>query len=461
MEQTPEKDEVLIARNNETGQVGAVVGQNPDGTPQTADVKSASLSDLVKFNKGQNPLEAFLSNFMRQAQNPTTFGLFRLSADQYESTAAPLSDMLKNPEAYKDMLKQYEVDPKATGVKQPPVDVNRIDWATIEKEWGITRDELEKSGALNQMIYNRKSPQLFTLKPDFGGVLFEMEAKLSFRTNPDGSFSLIPHPVKRSPKLDQEYKGIKFTDDDKAQLRKTGNLGRIVELADTQTGEVKKCLVSIDRLTNEIESIPVNEAFIKPKVANIDLTMSQINFLKTGGTIKEQFIQLPDGRQFTADLQYSACKREVEFVNSEYYRNKQAQENKREDGLDERWHNADGSIKRLEHWCKLPLSPQQQADYLAGKQVLVGESKDRYGHDCTIYFQYNKEKNAPETTRVYPDRDKVVGVAEEHKTQIAVNNEGKTNEVTKGLKEPLTTGHTGPKDEQQKKAQQKPKGPKV
>ena len=41
MEQTPEKDEVLIARNNETGQVGAVVGQNPDGTPQTADVKSA------------------------------------------------------------------------------------------------------------------------------------------------------------------------------------------------------------------------------------------------------------------------------------------------------------------------------------------------------------------------------------------------------------------------------------
>ena len=196
MEQTPEKDEVLIARNNETGQVGAVVGQNPDGTPQTADVKSASLSDLVKLNKGQNPLEAFLSNFMRQAQNPTTFGLFRLSADQYESTAAPLSDMLKNPEAYKDMLKQYEVDPKATGVKQPPVDVNRIDWATIEKEWGITRDELEKSGALNQMIYNRKSPQLFTLKPDFSDV---KQSSRSARTPTARSrLSRIPSSVRRS-----------------------------------------------------------------------------------------------------------------------------------------------------------------------------------------------------------------------------------------------------------------------
>ena len=33
MEENP-KEEVLIARNNETGQVGAVVGQNPDGTPK-------------------------------------------------------------------------------------------------------------------------------------------------------------------------------------------------------------------------------------------------------------------------------------------------------------------------------------------------------------------------------------------------------------------------------------------
>ena len=35
-----------IARNNETGQVGAVVGQNPDGTPKMADAKTAKLSDL-------------------------------------------------------------------------------------------------------------------------------------------------------------------------------------------------------------------------------------------------------------------------------------------------------------------------------------------------------------------------------------------------------------------------------
>lgn len=461
MDQTPEKEEVLIARNNETGQVGAVVGQNPDGTPKTADVKSASLSDLVKFNKGQNPLEAFMSNFMRQAANPSTFGLFKLNTEDYEAMAEPMAEMLQDPQANKEMLDKYRVEmPEKKESRTQQVDPEKVDWAAIERDWGITRNELKTSGALDQMIYNRKSPQLFTLKPTLGGEQFEMEARLSFRTNPDGTYSLIPHPVKRAPQLDQEYMGYKFTDDDKAQLRKTGNLGKVVELADPDTGEVKKSLVSIDRLTNEIESVPLDKVYIKQKVANIDLTMSQVSFLKSGGLIKEQFIQLPNGRQFTADLQYNASKREVEFVNSDLYRNRQGQTNGQAQDPALQWHNPDGSIKRLEHWCKLPLNEQQQADYLAGKKVLVGEGKDRFGNDCTIYFQYDPEKKAPQTTRVYPDRDKVVGVAEENKTQVAVNNDGKTNEATKNVKEPLSTGQTQPKNEEQKKAQ-RPKGPKM
>ena len=120
----------------------------------------------------------------------------------------------------------------------------------------------------------------------------------------------------------------------------------------------------------------------------------------------------------------------------------------------------------------MPLNEQQQADYLAGKKVLVGESKDRDGNDCTIYFQYNPELRQPETTRVYPDRDKVVGVAEESlsrsafeeprkNTQLAVNNDGKTNEATKNVNEPLQRGQTAPKDENQQQQQKKPKGPKL
>lgn len=52
-------------------------------------------------------------------------------------------------------------------------------------------------------------------------------------------------------------------------MTNTGNLGKAVDLKDPVTGEVQKCLVSIDRLTNEIECIPVDKIFIKKNVANI------------------------------------------------------------------------------------------------------------------------------------------------------------------------------------------------
>lgn len=473
MDQTPDQQEVLIARNNTSGQVGAVVGQNPDGTPKMADVKSTPLSELIKFNKGQNPLEAFMSNFMRQARNPTLFSFFKLQADKYDLVGPAMADIIKNPGDNAEMLKPYEVEMKASaqavkqeqspaqtqqpetaGMKQPSIDRDSIDWVKIEQQWGIKRDDLEKSGALDQMVYNHKSPQLFTVTPRFGDETFSLQAKLSFRTNPDGSYSLVPHFIRNEPQLDQEFKGYTFTKEDKAELRKTGNLGKVVELADPKTGEMKKCLVSIDRLTNEIEAVPVDKIYIKPKVANIDLDMKSIGILKNGGLIKEQNIELPSGAKFTADLQYSAAKRDIEFVNSDAYRQKQQQQ------VRDSWHNPDGSVKRLEHWCKLPLNEQQQADYLAGKKVLVGETKDKFGNDCTVYFQYNPEKRQPETTRVYPDRDKVVGIAEESKTQYAVNNNGATNEATKNVQEPLQRGQTAPKDENQQRQQRKPKGPK-
>ena len=70
-DQTNEKDQVLIARNNETGETGAVKGLKQDGTPDKTPSKSAKLSDLVVFNIHKNPLEAFLSNFVRQCKNPS------------------------------------------------------------------------------------------------------------------------------------------------------------------------------------------------------------------------------------------------------------------------------------------------------------------------------------------------------------------------------------------------------
>lgn len=480
MENIQEQPEVLIARNNETGQVGAVVGQNPDGTPRMADAKTAKLSDLVKFNKHQNPLEAFMSNFLRQAKNPSLFGFFKIPADQFDKIGPAMSDMLQDPVANADLLKPFKVDVNATaqtqvqtaqqeqkqaeapatGIKLAPVNPDNIDWATIEKQWGINRETLEQSGALQQMVYNRKSPQTFTLHPNFAGEQFEVDARLSFKQMPDGSFTLAPHFIKNEPQLDVPFKGYEFTKEDKEQLLKTGNLGKAVDLTDPKTGEVKKSLVSIDRMTNEIESIPVDKVYIKNHIGKTELSMKEIGILKDGGVVHGKEIELNNGRKFTSDLQYNADKRDVEFVRTQSLKQELPGDTTQKKQRNT-WVDAEGNPRRITKWKDAHFSEQQIADYMVGKKIEVANITDKKGQPCTVYLQFDKEKQRPVTEYKYTDNKKVVGVANESVTQYAVNNQGKTNEATKNITDPMQKGQTAPKNEQQKAQQKKPKGPKI
>ncbi len=69
----------------------------------------------------------------------------------------------------------------------------------LKKKWGIDRDQLEKSGDLREMLYNRKS-QIVTVTPNFGGEKFPIDARLSFRTDADGNVKVVPHFIHREPK---------------------------------------------------------------------------------------------------------------------------------------------------------------------------------------------------------------------------------------------------------------------
>ena len=54
---------------------------------------------------------------------------------------------------------------------------------------------------------------------------------------------------------------------------------------------------------------------------------------------------------------------------------------------------------------------------------------------------------------------KVIAPANESETQVAVNHQGKTNEATKKVEEPLQKGQVAPKNEKQQESQ-KPEGEK-
>ncbi len=486
-------EEVLIARNNDTGQVGAVTGLNEDGTPKMTDVKSAKLSDLVKFSKGQNPLEAFMSNFVRQCRNPSTFGFFRVPADRYDTVGTVIGDLAKDPVANAEMLKNNKVGlPQATQhnkqeatqteeqspagspqeeqqgntntqasakeTRHSTIDESKIDWANLKEKWGIDRDELEKSGDLREMLYNRKS-KVVTVTPTFAGEKFPIDARLSFRTAPDGNVRVVPHFIHREPKLDQEFNGYNFSKEEKAVLRETGNLGKIVELAG-KNGEKVPSYVSIDRYTNEIVSVPVKDVYVRNTVGQTRLTDAEIAQLKQGLALPSKEITDKNGKTYNVVLQVSADRKGVEFVPGAARKQEQSQtqtQNGTTSQQQSSWLTKDGKIKPLTKWAKIPLTEQQQKDYAEGRVAELTNRIDDKGQPCTVYLWFNPEKQHPNTSL----NDPRVQVAEESKTQKAVNNDGLTNEATSKVAEPLQKYQTAPKNDDQTRQQRKPKGPKM
>ena len=354
-----------------------------------------------------------------------------------------------------------------------------VDWKELER-FGVKKENLSEKDMKALMNYGKTN--LVTVNPTFGGDSYELQARLSFQKTEDGKMKLAPHFVRHEPRLDIPYNGYTFTDEDKKNLKQTGNLGRLVDVADTKTGEMRPSYISIDRLTNEIVDIPASKVRIPDRIGLTELLKPEQDILRAGLALPKE-VTLKNGRKFEAVLQVSAEKRDVEFVPEHLWqgqsqRRGNGQEKKqkspeapdtpgqqqKEDGNQENgqrsnrsWTNEDGSIRPIGKWKDDKFTEQQKADYVAGKVVVLANAKDDQGQPCTKYLKFDREKGRPLTYSANPDLAQTVAPSNESRTQLAVNNEGKTNEATKHLKEPLTQGQTAPKDDAQKQQQEKPK----
>jgi hypothetical protein len=354
-----------------------------------------------------------------------------------------------------------------------------VDWKELER-FGVKKENLSEKDMKALMNYGKTN--LVTVNPTFGGDSYELQARLSFQKTEDGALKLTPHFVRHEPRLDIPHNGYTFTDEDKKKLKQTGNLGRLVDVADTKTGEMRPSYISIDRLTNEIVDIPASKVRIPDRIGLTELLKPEQDILRAGLALPKE-VTLKNGRKFEAVLQVSAEKRDVEFV-PEYLWQGQSQrrgngqekkqqspeapdapgQQQKEAGSQENgqrrnrsWTNEDGSIRPIGKWKDDIFTEQQKADYVAGKTVVLANAKDDQGQPCTKYLKFNREKGRPLTYSENPDLAQTVAPSNESRTQLAVNNEGKTNEATRHVKEPLQQGQTAPKDDTQKQQQEKPK----
>ena len=285
----------------------------------------------------------------------------------------------------------------------------------------------------------------------------------------------MPHFIRKEQKLD-EYKGHKFTDEERKSMRETGNLGRVVDLVDKETGEVTPSFISIDRKTNEITDIAANRVRIPERIGKTEITKQEQDMLRAGLPVRDKLIERNDGRKFVTTLQVNVEQRGVEFVpgTGKSPRTAQTQEAKSDTSQSQThdsgnaantqkeqrrntWTNEDGSIRPISKWSGVNFTEQQKADYVAGKTIKLENVTDKQGFHATMYLKFNPEKGRPYRYDTNPDNAQQVAPSNESRTQVAVNNEGKTNEATKELKEPLQKGQTAPKNENQQRQQDKPK----
>lgn len=532
-----DEQDVLVVRDEKTGEISVVAGLSRDGTPKRAPAKAENTPDFLRFDRNSDLMDSFFRNFFRQCKEPSRFGFYRIAADQVENLLGVMKELLKDPEANKEILSAHKVDTSnyekeakqsegqaketassddasktqantekenvsseqtnekendmeqkpeqtateqqaqtAPGVKQNLISGNDVNLQELGAKYGIDFNSMNEKDMKALLNYGKTG--LVIVKPTFGGEQIEIQARLSFRKDDNDQLQLVPHFVRNEPKLDVAYKGYTFTPEDKKNLLQNGNLGKVVDFPDKNTGELRPHFISIDRLTNEIVDIPTNKVRIPDTIGKTPITKDDKRVLYSGIPLRKE-IELANGRKFTPLLQVNVEQRGVEFVpgstrqaqgqkqNGDKKQTADKQEQKAEGDAGgqkkqqdpNHWLNEDGTIRRLNTYFKKELTEQQKDDYVAGKTIEIKEVPYKNGSGTyTAYVKFDFDKMQPRSYRNNPDlkQAKEQIPTNENKVQVAVNEQGKTHEATKHTKDPLSPGQSAPKNEKQQK-EQKPK----
>ena len=444
------EDRTEVKSENEAGKLSVVSGIDDKGKLQTTEAQDVHQAAFLKFNNKDGLLKNFMTNFLKQFNEPTRFGLYKVVANNVEQGVASLHSMLQNREKpeNKQQLADSQVRFEDFLPKQKnatAIDESKIDWKQLDS-LGLTRERLEQSGELAKMLNWQKS-NLITIAIPFGDTTIYTDARLAFRTDSDGNIGLAVHPLRKEPQLDFPYMGHKFSPEEKEQLLVTGNLGKTIEIT-PKNREPFAAYVSIDPQTNELIALRADRVAIPKEIKGVTLSDAQYKDLVEGKAVKVEGMTAKSGKSFDATLQVNAEKKGIEFI----FDGKQ--------GLKERQQHTQqqGAPHKL---CGLELSEKQREALDSGRTLYLKNMVDKEGQSFNAYVKMDKEQNRPRFYKWNPDKkqetgkEKVVAVAEEHKTQIAVNNQGKTNEATKNVNEPLKSGQTQPTAEQKQKQDEK------
>ena len=454
------EDRTEVKNENDAGKLSVVSGIDDKGKLQTTEAKDVHQAAFLKFNNKDGLLKNFMTNFLRQFNEPSRFGLYKVVANNVEQSVDNLRTMLQSREKPESKQQLAEMgipfgDYLPQQKNATAIDPEKVDWKMLDN-LGLSRERLEQSGEMEKMLSWQKS-NLITIAIPMGNTTIYTDARLAFRTDDNGNIGLAIHPLRKEPQLDFPYMGYKFSPEEKEQLLTTGNLGKTIEVT-PKNAEPFSAYVSIDPQTNEIIALRADRVNIPKEIKGVTLSDAQYKDLVEGKAVKVKGMTAKSGKSFNATLQVNAEKKGIEFIFGDNLGFKERQQQTQQQGVPHKL-------------CGLELSEKQREALDSGRTLYLKNMVDKQGQPFNAYVRMDKEQNRPRFYKWNPDKkqetgkEKVVAVAEEHKTQVAVNNHGKTNEATKHVNEPLKTGQTQPtaaqKQKQDENKQKKSRGRKM
>jgi len=456
--QSPEQlSEILLVLDKEKKKIQAVKGIDASGKMETVDPIKKNQNQFMRVDKNGDIFSNFFSNFFSQLKNPTNFSFFNVPAPMAVDTAKEMQKQVNHPTPEgEQLMKQHEVKPEpgpnhkqenknnmettqtTTETGEYKYKPEQIDWETMNN-LGLSKEKLEKLNLLDPLLKGYKTNELVPVSLNLGTAVTRMDARLSLQPNDDGQVMVAIHGIRKEPNLNYEFFGHSFSQADKNNLLETGNMGRVVNLTNPKTGETIPSIISVDRLTNELVALRTEFIKIPDEIKGVKLDDEQKQTLMEGKPLYIEGMVSRKGTEFDATVQFNADKRFVEFQFDRTNSNKQSEGNQQ---------NQSQEVPKT--FRDKELDNEQYQKLKDGQTVYVSGLVDKKGKEYNGYITFNKETNKTDFSFQNPNKIKEQAQpTEAHKTQTAVNSEGKTNEATKNIKEPLKSGQTNPEDKQQ------------
>jgi hypothetical protein len=393
----------------------AVSGLDDDGKLKTVSPNKDNQNSFLEIDPNRNILENFFKKYLEQAKNPTHTGFYLV-------TQKLLDKLLKKSPIQPEELAPYLVEPKQflvehkaeqeqeqaqarqtpeAGQEQKPVfepfDENRIDRRDLEP-LGVKWEDVEPE--LKAMLYGHKSPHLIPMKPMVEGKEVHTSGRLSLEECPDGHLRFNPYYVQSKLDLDSPFHGVLLTPEDKEQLLKTHNAGRIIEL-EPAPGQKVPCFVSVDKLTNRLEALPMSEVSINETLKNVQISPGQRSELYAGKKTLVEGLTSRNESKYDAYLQINASTKSFDFTYDGLDRNRYRQDTKQEQ-------NAEHKDVFISHKLSGVDLTQKQHDDLSARKAVYIKGMIIEGRDepQNLWAKVNDEKCKLDFFRWNPDKAK-------------------------------------------------------